>query len=179
MWSLILRANGQSPDIPYFEMPVSPELKELVGHLRPVHRCNFDIFRSILQTGTLQSRFLRSSIAEDPYPVLENLVAADSRIYDLMLALTMEKPVEPLVAWVVAYAKRALAMLKSKDLLNSQPTQSLETWTAVVNKSEQDALAFYGWNDPMVEWLDLMEAVAADLMSEKSCREPQLFAVLC
>ena len=151
MRSLILKENNKDPDTPYFEMPVSAKLKELIGYLRPVHRCNLAIFKSILETGTLESRQVRSSIAEDPYAALEKKVKADVRIYALMLSFTKNKAVEPLVAWIVASAQQALAQMQSE---NGQTTTHLQRSNLrnKVNRLEAEAFSFYGWNETS-HWL--------------------------
>ena len=169
MRSRILQENGKSENIPYFEMPVCPKVKELVGYLRPVHRCAIATFKSILQTGTLDSREVRSSIAEDPYAALEKKVPADSRIYCWMLSFTKDKPVEPLVDWVVASSKQALARIQfqsSEASDRAQRRQSLETLTAAVNQLELEVKYFYGWSQLTSKLSDALNRVVEALPEE-------------
>ena len=149
MRSRILQANGLNLDIPFFDMPVNKGVKELVGCFRPVHRCNLETFQSILDTGTLESRQVRCSIAENPYGVLESQVKADARIYALMSAFTKQKPVEPLVAWIVASAKEELASLKSiEDDFHAslQSIRELASLRSESRKLQAEAMSFYGWD---------------------------------
>ena len=128
-------------------MPVQPCVKELIGNCRPIHRCDLKTFRLISETGLLESRHMRKSIAEDPYNVLEKQVKGDLRIYAMMSTYTKGQDVMPLVKWIVDCAKEELARLRHED------TTSRVSATA---KSMDEARIFYGWNSTFFQAKEML-----------------------
>jgi len=133
-------AHGLPESMKYYRLPVA-ELKELIGKFRPVHRVRLEVFRKVLQSGSLQSRHLRETIDSDPAGVLVQQIRSDVCVRALTVRyLHLEHGSKFIFDWLSAWATLELFTKLGK------PNHELELLKEELQAKENTMNTRHGWS---------------------------------